>query len=89
MDHESWKAILGADWHIPYVSECKMGPHPFTLASVFGKMPIQYMLTYTHIHSIDPWVCHMACGYETSHNTMKTWLYKTVTSNISEPSAWL
>jgi hypothetical protein len=71
LDHEKWKAILLADWHILCVSEYKMLPSPFTVASIFGKMPIQNMLTYSHIHSIDPSVCHVACRYETSHNTMK------------------
>jgi len=42
---------------------------------------------HSHIHSIDPSVCLVACRYETSHNTMKIWLYKTITSHISETSA--
>jgi hypothetical protein len=32
---------------------------------------------YPHTYSIDPSVYHMACGYEISHNPMKTWLYTT------------
>jgi len=39
---------------------------------------------HTNTHSIDPSVCHMTCRYETSYNTVKTWLYKTVTSPLSE-----
>jgi hypothetical protein len=45
LDHEKRKAILHADWHILFVSDCKMLPSPFIVASVFGKMPIQNMLT--------------------------------------------
>jgi len=31
-----------------------------------------YAHTYSRTYSIDPSVCHMACGYETTHNPMKT-----------------
>jgi len=86
LDHEKLKAILHADWHILCVSECTMLPSPFTVASFFGKMPIQHMLTHVHIHSTDPSVWHVGCRYETSHNTLKILLYKTVTSHISETS---
>jgi hypothetical protein len=33
--------------------------------------------TYPHTYSIEPLVYRMACGYEISHNTLKTWLYTT------------
>lgn len=37
-------------------------------------------------HMLDQSVCNMACGYETSHNAIKTWLYKTITSPITKTS---